>query len=173
MFQQCRHILPSGERCRAAALRGQQYCYFHNKLHSLSNPTAGEMKSVAMPPIEDASGIQLALAQVLSALTSPSIDTRRARLMLYGLQIAAQVLSRSGVKDPAQPVRTVSSDENGNELAPEKLVCEPGIDCARCRNREECSNYEDPEEEEEQFEPEEDEEEDGEDAIEDQEEDSE
>jgi hypothetical protein len=27
MFLECRHILTSGHKCKAAALRGQQFCY--------------------------------------------------------------------------------------------------------------------------------------------------
>jgi hypothetical protein len=33
MYPECRHIRPSGEGCRAAALKGSHWCYFHGRLH--------------------------------------------------------------------------------------------------------------------------------------------
>ena len=165
MFHECRHIMPSGNRCHAAALRGKAWCYFHQKLHRLTSPATGDVKVAIMAPIEDAGSIKLALSQVLAALNSPYMDTRRASLMLYGLQIAAQLIPASEKNAPPEPVREVSADQDGNDLAPEKLSCEPGIDCPRCRNQDDCSNYEDPDddpefedEEEEDYEEEEEEE---------------
>ena len=166
MFKECRHILSSGRRCHAAALRGKDWCYFHEKLHRLVHPRTGEhVGPVAMPLIEDDSSLKLALANVIASLNSPYAanslyrDPRRAGLMLYALQIASQVIARSQKNVETETVREVSTDENGLELAPEKIVCEPGIDCARCRNQDECSNYEDEDQDEERdFESDEDEE---------------
>ena len=33
MYPECRHIRPSGEGCRAAALKDSHWCYFHGRLH--------------------------------------------------------------------------------------------------------------------------------------------
>jgi hypothetical protein len=33
MYPQCRHVRPSGESCRAAAIKGSHWCYFHLRLH--------------------------------------------------------------------------------------------------------------------------------------------
>jgi hypothetical protein len=33
MYPECRHIRPSGSTCRAAALAGSHWCYFHARLH--------------------------------------------------------------------------------------------------------------------------------------------
>jgi hypothetical protein len=33
MYPQCRHVRPSGENCRAAAIKGSHWCYFHLRLH--------------------------------------------------------------------------------------------------------------------------------------------
>lgn len=166
MFKECRHILSSGRRCHAAALRGKDWCYFHEKLHRLVHPRTGEhVGPTAMPLIEDDSSLKLALASVIASLNSPYAanslyrDPRRAGLMLYALQIVSQVIARSQKNVETETVREVSSDENGLELAPEKIVCEPGIDCARCRHQDECSNYEDQDQDEERdFEADEDEE---------------
>ena len=139
MFHECQHILPSGDRCHAAALRNQPYCYFHNKLHRVSSPSA-KTKAIPLPPIEDDRTLKLALAQILRALDSPHIDIRRARLMLYGLQIAAQVTARSSHPTPAQTVRSVSTERDGSEPAPRQIACEPPGDRPDCPQKDECMN---------------------------------
>lgn len=141
MFNECRHILAGGDRCHAAALRNQPYCYFHNKLHRLANPST-ETKPIPLPPIEDDSSIKLAVTQILGVLNSPYMDTRRAGLMLYGLQIAAQVTGRSSPPTPSQIVRNLSTQPDGSELAPRQKACEPPRDCPDCPSKDECLNLE-------------------------------
>lgn len=124
MFNECHHIQPSGDRCHAAALRNQPYCYFHNKLHYVSRPS-DKPKAIPLPPIEDDRSLKLALAQILRALTSPSIDVRRARLMLYGLQIAAQVMARSTHPTPYSTARSVFTQPDCSEPAPRQIASRP------------------------------------------------
>jgi len=67
MHYVCRHIMPNGSRCDSPALRGKSFCYFHNRIHRLSNapaPKAGD--SFKLPVLEDRCAIQLAVAQVLN-----------------------------------------------------------------------------------------------------------
>ncbi len=33
MYPQCRHVLPSSDRCHAAAIKGGHWCYYHARLH--------------------------------------------------------------------------------------------------------------------------------------------
>jgi hypothetical protein len=33
MYPECRHVRPGGNGCRAAALKGSHWCYFHGRLH--------------------------------------------------------------------------------------------------------------------------------------------
>jgi hypothetical protein len=33
MYPQCRHVCPDGDGCRAAAIKGRHWCYFHDRLH--------------------------------------------------------------------------------------------------------------------------------------------
>jgi hypothetical protein len=33
MYPQCRHVLPSSDRCQAAAIKGGHWCYYHARLH--------------------------------------------------------------------------------------------------------------------------------------------
>ena len=94
-----------------------------------------------MPPIEDTRGIQIALTQILGALNSPYMDTRRAGLCLYGLQIAAQLTRRSDHHSPTDTVRNPCHEEEGEVLAPEKVTCEPPEDCLKCNKRETCEDF--------------------------------
>lgn len=147
MFKECRHIMPSGRRCHAAALRDKPYCYFHLGLHLARQVATG--KAPEMPPIEDTQGIQLALTQVIGALNSPFMDTRRAGLLLYGLQIAAQLAHRSAKSDTSKCERN-PSEKDGNFLAPEKDACDRPHDCLTCRHTDYCANYVEMEEDEEE-----------------------
>ncbi|MDQ1453862.1 MAG: hypothetical protein QOK38_3728 [Acidobacteriaceae bacterium] len=33
MYPECRHVRPSGDTCRAAAIQGSHWCYFHARMH--------------------------------------------------------------------------------------------------------------------------------------------
>ncbi len=152
MYHECRHIMPSGKKCHSPALQNQVYCYYHKNLHRYNRPAASD--NLTLFEVEDNRGIQIALTQVLTALNSPHLDTRRAGLMLYGLQIAAQLANRTSDLEPHEAVRTCD-ETTGIALAPEKTVCEPSRDCLKCANQHTCENYEDPEEEAEEYKEEE------------------
>jgi hypothetical protein len=161
MYNECRHIMPSGKKCHSPALKSQAYCYYHNHLRRYSGPPSSE--HVNLHAIEDNHGIQIALTQVLTALNSPYMDTRRAGLMLYGLQLAIQLANRISDVKPSEAVRTCE-ETDGAVLAPEESVCEPPHDCRDCPRQETCEDYQDPDEEEEEEEEEEQDEEEEEDA---------
>ena len=59
------------------------------------------------------------------------MDTRRAGLLLYGLQIATQLTTRVAAPRPRESVRSISED-NGDTLALEITICEPDEDCIKC-----------------------------------------
>jgi hypothetical protein len=141
MYNECRHIMPSGKKCHSPALRDKPYCYYHTNLHRLADPASAAAKQLPLNAIEDASGIQIALTQVLGALNSPYMDTRRAGLLLYGLQIATQLTTRVSAPRPRESVRSLSED-NGETLAPENTVCEPYEDCVKCADYATCEKSE-------------------------------
>jgi hypothetical protein len=87
-FIECRHIMPTGRKCHAAALRGKPFCFFHAKLH-FRNSAKRRTRKRNPSPIDDLRVIRTAAAKVLETLTSPLVDTRRAGLLLYGLHLAA------------------------------------------------------------------------------------
>ncbi len=132
--------MPSGAKCQAPALRGKPYCYFHTRPHRFTaQPPIGIMDTFRLPVLEDRSAIQIALAQVLDALCSCRIDTRKAGLLLYTLQIASQNVERNFDFIPTTAVESITHTDTGEELGPVERTCCPD-DCAACAIRETCED---------------------------------
>jgi hypothetical protein len=125
MYLKCRHIMPNGVRCESPALKGKPFCYFHTRLHQVPRVTAPSAEEpLKLPLLEDRSAIQMAVTQILEALGSSKLDPRRAGLFLYGLQLASQNVERNCDIHPHSTVQSITRTRNGDELAPEVLVCD-------------------------------------------------
>ena len=105
---QCHHIFADGHHCGSAALRNEQFCYYH---HTTRRPAANPRARRAafdLPLPEDRSAIQAAIGQVLQRITANDLDPRRAGLLLYGLQIRAKrepLLGKPSLQDwPSKPL---------------------------------------------------------------------
>jgi hypothetical protein len=159
MYFECRHIKTNGSRCQSPALKGMPYCYFHDRLHRAKKTVAREDESLELPLLEDRSSIQVALSRILSALGSAKLDTRRAGLFLYGLQIASQNVDRGTSVLPYDAVESITQTEDGDELAPEHRVCDSDDRCFNCPERDTCEKFDPEDVDEEDDEEEEDEEE--------------
>ena len=117
---QCRHIFLDGHRCQSPALRQENFCYYH---HTTRKPVPkqelatrkSKRSTLQIPLPEDRSAIQHSIGQVLQLLAANQLDTKRAGLLLYGLQIASQNLSKPNPK--AYPWPTVD-DITEDGLAP-------------------------------------------------------
>lgn len=83
----CQHTKLNGAPCAAPARRGRNYCVFHDAEHA-------NLADSTLRMVEDAMSLQYALFQVMRLLTDKAVDTKRAALMLYALQIAASNLKR-------------------------------------------------------------------------------
>jgi hypothetical protein len=73
--------------------------------------------SLDLPPLEDAVSIQLALIDVAQALAANRIDTKRAGLLLYALQVASTNVRNMHI--PLDSVRSVTYTDDGAPLAPQ------------------------------------------------------
>jgi hypothetical protein len=101
----CTHIKVTGVRCGSPALRGEQFCYFHQNAHrSVSRPKQSRLHPIAL--IEDEESIQYALMEVINALMRNTIDLKRATLILRALHIAVKNASR--VKYGIQGINAVT-----------------------------------------------------------------
>jgi hypothetical protein len=129
VVNECRHIKTNGYKCHSPALSGKAWCYFHFKFHCHGNPNQVRAATVAIKSVDDLRGIQLAVNRILASFQSPYVDTKRAGVFLYGLNLAATLARRKTAPVPAQATRT-RRNEPGSEfetdaLAPERSVCEP------------------------------------------------
>ncbi len=89
----CTHIKVTGVRCGSPALTGEQFCYFHQRMHrGVRTPPQARLHPIAL--IEDEESIQSALMEVINALMRNTIDLKRATLILRALHIAVKNASR-------------------------------------------------------------------------------
>jgi hypothetical protein len=80
--------------------------------------TFAQAASLSLPPIEDSASVQLALVEVLEALAANQIDTKRAGLLLYGLQVAAANAKHVHLRSTS--IQSVSYTADGIPLAPQE-----------------------------------------------------
>ncbi len=109
----CNQVRTNGALCGSPRLKDGLYCYFHQRdhqrLHNLSQartvklstkaPDRDDMdaeilESLALPVLEDANAIQVAMTTVLRAFAGNHIRPRRAGILVYGLAVAASNLPR-------------------------------------------------------------------------------
>jgi hypothetical protein len=85
----CTHIKITGHRCGSPALRGEQFCYFHQRMmRGVKTPPEARLHPIAL--IENEEAIQASLMEVINALARNTIDVRRADLILKALHIAVK-----------------------------------------------------------------------------------
>jgi hypothetical protein len=90
----CTHIKVSGVRCGSPALRGEQFCYFHQRMfRGVPTPPDSRLHPVAL--LESDEAIQASIMEVVNALARNTIDLRRADLILKALWIAVKNSRRS------------------------------------------------------------------------------
>lgn len=122
MYQKCRHIKPNGLRCDSPALKQAHFCYFHSKIHTVGAEPNLKYGPMLLPAPEGSAAIMLSIAKINDGLLSGRIDTKRAGLLLYSMQIASQHLESHDPSDVDQTIETMTIAPNGDELAPEEIV---------------------------------------------------
>jgi hypothetical protein len=145
MYNECRHIFTSGKKCQSPALSDQNFCYFHSNTRKRPAPAnqpyqpyvEPKERALALPPLEDADAIQLALSDVILALAANRIDPRRARILIYGLQVASQnhrhghaieaaeEAREAACTERSRRVRETHQHEDGTLIGPPKQSPEP------------------------------------------------
>ena len=89
----CTHIKVTGARCGSPALRGEQFCYFHQRmLRTVKGPPASRVHHAAL--LEDEESIQASLIEVVNALLRGTIELKRAELILRALNTAVRNIRR-------------------------------------------------------------------------------
>src|SRR5271166_3140117 len=93
----CHHIKEDGIFCQGAALHDRDYCYAHltfrgRRMRAAQQQARGKTRRLDLPPLEDLNAVQVAIMQVLDAITGGRIERHDAGHLLYGLQTAASNL---------------------------------------------------------------------------------
>jgi hypothetical protein len=88
----CTHIKVSGIRCGSPALRGEQFCYFHQRMLRTVKFPASRVHYTAL--LEDEESIQASLMEVVNALLRGTIELKRAELILRALNTAVRNIRR-------------------------------------------------------------------------------
>ena len=111
----CTHIKVTGVRCGSPALRGEQFCYFHQRMHrGVRTPPQARLHPIAL--IEDEESIQASLMEVINALMRNTIDLKRATLILRALHIAVKNAQRVKFNAGREIIREVP--EYAGQTAP-------------------------------------------------------
>jgi len=124
---QCRHIFTDGHRCGSKCLRNQDFCYYHygaRQAKPLPDLYRDTQSSFDLPAPEDRSAIQAGIGLILQRIANGCLDSKRAGLLLYGLQIASLNLPKAPAT-PEEPVEEITIDEQNQTLAPIHEIIPP------------------------------------------------
>ncbi len=122
MFTECRHILPTGRKCKSPAMRNHAFCYFHSGVRRYpATRSSSRQKPFCLPSLENISSIQRALTDVLNALMQGRINRRWAGLCLHGIQVAIPFATGSPLISKATPPQSTPSPSATRVRAPKKL----------------------------------------------------
>ncbi len=88
-FKECRHIMPSGLHCKSPAMRGSAFCYFHGRAPRPARQVRPLETNIEMPLVNSRREIVGALNRIMQALAANRISTRRAAVLLQGVQMAS------------------------------------------------------------------------------------
>jgi hypothetical protein len=111
----CQHIKVDGSRCGSPAMRQRKFCYYHLR-------AAVQSKRLEMPLLEDAPAVQLGIMRVCNAIANGTLDSKKAGLLLYGLQTASCNLRLAVETEPdvEDLVRDRHCNTYGDEVAEEE-----------------------------------------------------
>jgi len=133
-FQECQHVLANGNTCHAPRLQNQRFCYFHvaarDRLRR-QRLAAERNLPLQVPVLEDEMTIQLALSDVVNAMLSDRIDTKKAALTLYALQTAsANLKGMAAYKPETYREYQPELDASLPEINPSPVAAEPPQEAA-------------------------------------------
>ncbi len=106
----------------------------------MASPNFFKFDDLRLPLLEDSASIQVAISKITAAFLSSRLDARNTGLLLYAVQLASQNIDRDSDRENSEIVHTMTVTNEGDEMAPPKEICEPG-DCAGCKKRDTCEDY--------------------------------
>lgn len=127
----CAHIMVTGVPCQSPALRGEQFCYFHQRmLEGVSLPRR-RLNHIAL--LENEEAIQVSIMEVVNGLMSGSIDLKRGELVLRALNAAVRNSRRVRFNVNKDQMVTEVPNYEQEEDAREQAREEVRIEIARMR----------------------------------------
>ena len=91
-LKSCTHIKVTGVRCGSPPLRGELFCYFHQRMLRTVKDPASRIHHHAL--LEDEESIQASLMEVVNSLLRGTIELKRAELILRALNTAVRNIRR-------------------------------------------------------------------------------
>ena len=91
-LKSCTHIKVTGVRCGSPPLRGELFCYFHQRMLRTVKDPASRIHHHAL--LEDEESIQASLIEVVNSLLRGTIELKRAELILRALNTAVRNIRR-------------------------------------------------------------------------------
>ena len=87
-FKTCTHIKVTGVRCGSPALRGEQFCYFHQRMTNTVRGPHTRLHHVAL--LESPEAIQASVMEIMNVLIRDTMELKRAELILRALNTAVR-----------------------------------------------------------------------------------
>ncbi|MGA2745970.1 MAG: hypothetical protein ABSE44_14835 [Candidatus Sulfotelmatobacter sp.] len=122
----CTHIKVTGVRCGSPALRGEQFCYFHQRMLRTVTVPRSRLHPVAM--LENEEAIQASIMEVVNALIRGTIELRRGELILRALNAAVRNARRVRFDNDSKMVTQVPDYAEPPARAETTHVETPAVD---------------------------------------------
>ncbi|GEM_PF-2652344 len=109
----CQFTRDDGSGCGSPALKGQPFCYFHSRTpegRKRKRTEAAKPTACQVPPLSDDDAIRAAAMNVCRGLADKTLDSKRAGMLLYGLQIASSALRGSRLQRQTEAGITICAD---------------------------------------------------------------
>ena len=133
MYVECRHVYPSGRKCKESHISGSDFCYRHRNIRErMYAPPPRPGTPFRLPSLEDADGCLMAVQEVAWAMGDKRITQKEAGTYLYAINIAKSLHPRRRAVT-RKPVRSLCYDNDGIEMAEAVNACEPPQDCLTCQ----------------------------------------
>jgi hypothetical protein len=119
----CRHIFADGRRCGSPALKTQNFCYYHytHRAHSAHGYRywlrRSEDRLELLDGLDNPTSIQLAITTVAARIAAQTIDSKRAGLLLYALQLASKNLRNIKTTQDSTTVPNIVEDFTWGHLS--------------------------------------------------------
>ena len=116
-YKNCTHIKVTGVPCGSPALRGEPFCYFHQRMLRTVNTPDSRVHHAAL--LEDEEAIQVSLMEVVNGLIRGTIEVKRGELILRALNTAVRNIRRAKFDiHPDRMVREVPTYPEPSEPKP-------------------------------------------------------